>query len=424
MADCQSNPGVARLEVLMTRYPVSLILLLVVAGCGDPSPAPPPVRSSGGSAAGLSPVVTDPPGEPPAEMAWIPGGAFEMGTRDPSGKPDEFPPHTVELDGFYMDTHEVTNREFGRFVEATGFVTAAEKKPDFSSVREGSKRTQDKILPELNHPGSICMKQGLKPGDIDPQLGAYSWWEYVPGANWRHPEGPASSIEKRMDHPVVHVSWHDVNAYCRWAGKRLPTEAEWEYAARGGLEGQTYPWGNVRNPEGKWLTNIWQGAFPVKNTNDDGFLSAAPVGSFPKNGYGLVDMAGNVWEWCQDNYTADYYGDSPRRNPPGPEESRDPDEPDTLADVVEDDRMHTPYEDLEDKTVVAMLHKMLDSIDNREADILRFRFGFGVGGEMRTLEDVGEKFGVTRERVRQIQNVALGRLRRLITKFEHIENHH
>ena len=142
----------------MTRYPVSLIMLLVVAGCGDPSPAPPPVRSSGGSAAGLSPVVIDPPGEPPAEMAWIPGGAFEMGTRDPSGKPDEFPPHTVELDGFYMDTHEVTNREFRRFVEATGFVTAAEKKPDFSSVREGSKRTQDKILPELNHPGSICMK--------------------------------------------------------------------------------------------------------------------------------------------------------------------------------------------------------------------------------------------------------------------------
>tara|TARA_B100000029_G_scaffold232239_3_gene229661 strand:- start:18 stop:1139 length:1122 start_codon:yes stop_codon:yes gene_type:complete len=317
----------------MNRCAFCVIVLLVMPGCGTGASSPSPTRSIGQTDEKLPPVVTEAPADAPAGMVWIPGGQFEMGTRDPQGKPDEFPPHAVELDGFFMDTHEVTNREFERFVRATGYVTAAEKKPDFSSVREGSKRTQDKILPELNRPGSICMKKGLKASEIDPSLGAYSWWEYVPGANWRHPEGPDSSIETRMDHPVVHVSWHDVTAYCDWAGKRLPTEAEWEFAARGGLEGMTYPWGNERKPEGRWMMNIWQGAFPVKNTNEDGFLTSAPVGRFKENKYGLFDMSGNVWEWCQDNYTADYYSESPRRNPPGPEESRDPDEPDILKRI-------------------------------------------------------------------------------------------
>jgi formylglycine-generating enzyme required for sulfatase activity len=312
---------------------IPVVVVVTVVGCGQSAPLTPPVRSGDGSDPRLPPVVTERPAEVPEGMVWIPGDVFEMGTRDGGSNDDEFPPHKVELDGFYIDVYEVTNAEFDRFVTASGYVTAAEKKPDFSSVREGSKRTEAKILPELNRPGSICMKQGLKPGEIDPQLGAYGWWEYVPGANWRHPEGPESSIVDRMDHPVVHVSWHDVNAYCRWAGKRLPTEAEWEFAARGGLDGKTYPWGDERNPGGKWLNNIWQGAFPVKNDNEDGHLATSPVGVFPKNGYGLFDMSGNVWEWCHDNYTADYYSDSPRRNPQGPEESYDPDEPDILKRI-------------------------------------------------------------------------------------------
>ena len=306
-----------------------------LSGCDD-SRATPPTRASDvadeSDEAG-GPLVTEPPGKLPEEMVWIPGGTFLMGSREPS-ESDAYPPHRVDLDGFWMDTHEVTNTQFERFVEATGYVTAAEKKPDLSSVRDGSKRREQKILPELNRPGSICPIPNLKKEDLDPNLGAYAWWRYVPGANLRHPEGPGSSIADRMAHPVVHVSWHDVQAYCRWAGKRLPTEAQWEYAARGGLAGAVFPWGNERNPDKReWLLNIYQGDFPVKNTVEDGFETTAPVGSFPPNGYGLFDMSGNIWEWVQDNYTAHYYDDSPRRNPPGPESSLDPDEPDIMKRV-------------------------------------------------------------------------------------------
>ncbi|MDP7275773.1 MAG: formylglycine-generating enzyme family protein [Planctomycetaceae bacterium] len=304
-------------------------------GCSDRSQTAPPTRASDAAdesdQAGGS-LVKEPSADAPEGMVWIPGGTFMMGSRD-SSEQDAYPPHRVDLDGFWMDTCEVTNAQFQRFVGATGYVTAAEKKPDLSAVRKGSKRTEEQILPELNRPGSICLIPNLKKEDLDPNLGAYAWWQYVPGANWRHPEGPGTSIADLMSHPVVHVSWHDVQAYCRWAGKRLPSEAQWEYAARGGLEGAVFPWGNQRNPDKKWLHNIYQGDFPVNNTIDDGFKTTAPVGSFPANGYGLFDMSGNIWEWVQDNYTAHYYDDSPRRNPPGPESSLDPDEPDILKRV-------------------------------------------------------------------------------------------
>jgi sulfatase modifying factor 1 len=158
-------------------------------------------------------------------------------------------------------------------------------------------------------------------------LWPYRLWGYVKGANWAHPSGPDSNIDATLDHPVVHVNWDDANAYAKWAGKRLPTEAEWEYAARGGTEGQAYPWGNEQLPNGKWMHNVWQGEFPYKNENLDGFIESAPVKSFAPNGYGLYDMSGNVWEWCSDWYLPDYYAFSPRKNPQGPDYSNDPNEP-------------------------------------------------------------------------------------------------
>ena len=265
------------------------------------------------------------------EMVFLPGGRFTMGAID--SQPDEFPPHEVELDGFWIDLHEVTNRQFAEFVEATGYVTTAERPPELRSLQPGADRETLKILPEMNKPGSICSYQPKSRDEIDPEKGAYSWWQYVAGADWKHPDGPASSIEDRMDHPVVHVSWLDAMEYCKWAGKDLPTEAQWEYAARGGRKNQMYPWGSSRNPDGKWLHNIWQGEFPVKNTGDDGFLNTSPVGSFPANGFGLFDVSGNVWEWCKDYYQPEYYSDSPRSNPPGPLSSFDPMDPAVIKRV-------------------------------------------------------------------------------------------
>ena len=258
-------------------------------------------------------------------MTWIPAGRFKMG--EINTVPDEFPPHDVELDGFWMDVTEVTNRQFKAFVDATGYVTTAERPPELRSIQPGSELENVTILPEFNKPGSICSLQLESRDDIDPAKGAYSWWQYLPGADWKHPEGPESGIEDRMEHPVVHVSWLDAQEFCKWAGKQLPTEAQWEYAARGGRSGQTYPWGNERNPDGKWLHNIWQGEFPIEDKGEDGFTRTAPVRSFPPNDYGLFEISGNVWEWCSDYYQPEYYAESPRRNPPGPDSSFDPQEP-------------------------------------------------------------------------------------------------
>jgi formylglycine-generating enzyme required for sulfatase activity len=259
--------------------------------------------------------------EPPDGMVWIPTGTFKMGSE--TGPADGRPIHEVEVDGFWIDETEVTNAEFARFVEVTGYVTVAERKPDPKDFPG--------VPAEQLVPGAVVFSAPPGPVSLDNAL---QWWRWQPGASWRHPSGPGSSIEKIMDHPVVQVCWEDAAAYAKWADKRLPSEAEWERAARGGVEAQTYVWGNEKHPGGKWMANVFSGEFPQHNTNVDGHEYTSPVKSFPPNAFGLYDMSGNVWEWTADWYRPDYYTKSPAKNPQGPADSHDPDEPQALKKVT------------------------------------------------------------------------------------------
>lgn len=268
----------------------------------------------------------------PKGMVWIPSGQFRMGKA--SDMEDEQPIHLVKLDGFWMDKTEVTNRQFREFADATGYQTIAERKlrrEDF----EGKVPDLSLIRDEDLEPASICFNPHFDRASLrkDYPNWPLQVWTIIKGASWRNPEGPDSTIDNRLDHPVVHIAWDDAVAYCEWAGKRLPTEAEWEYAARGGMENQDYPWGAERNPRGKWLNNIWQGTFPENNRNEDGFMTSSPVATFPANAFGLHDMSGNVWEWCHDWYRPDYYAMSPAANPWGPSDSFDPNEPNIAKKV-------------------------------------------------------------------------------------------
>jgi formylglycine-generating enzyme required for sulfatase activity len=254
-------------------------------------------------------------------MVWIPGGEFWMG--GPDGFPDAQPSHRVSVDGFWMDRTEVTNAQYAAFVAATRYVTVAERTP----------RAEDYpgALPEMLVPGSAVFVATGRPVPLGDQL---RWWRYVKGADWRHPEGPGSGIRGRDRYPVVHVAYEDAVAYARWQGGRLPTEAEWERAARGGLDRQPYVWGSEFRPGGRYQANTWQGRFPARDEGADGHAGLSAVGSYPPNAYGLVDMAGNVWEWCADWYRPDYYAalaaaGPVARNPQGPPDSFDPDEPGT-----------------------------------------------------------------------------------------------
>jgi sulfatase modifying factor 1 len=261
-------------------------------------------------------------------MVFIKAGTFMMGGDNKQAAPDEYPKHKVTVSAFWMDEHEVTNNQFERFVKATGYVTTAERKPDWNALKKqlppGTPKPDDSLL----QAASLVFKQ---PGKIVPINDYSQWWVWKKGADWRHPHGPGSNIKDKGNYPVVHVSWFDAVNYCKWAGKRLPTEAEWEWAARGGLANKTYPWGNEPVDEGQPKANTWQGSFPYTNTLRDKFFYTAPVASFKPNGFGLYDMAGNVWEWCADYYNNTYYSTINKlngiSNPKGPSVSYDPDEP-------------------------------------------------------------------------------------------------
>jgi len=272
---------------------------------------------------------SQPPGAAPAGMVWIPGGEFSMGstaeTESLCGQPgltrDALPVHRVYVDGFWMDATEVTNEEFEKFAKATGYITIAERTP--------TKEEYPTAPPENLVAGSTVFTPTPQPVPLN---NFYQWWRYEKGANWRHPEGPESDLKGREKFPAVHIAYDDAVAYAKWAGKRLPTEAEWEFAARGGRAGQVYSWGNDLKSGDKWMANIYQGRFPMEDKGEDGFPGIAPVAQFPANGYGLHDMAGNVWEWCSDWYRPDAYAsrsDSAvaARNPQGPDTPFDPSEP-------------------------------------------------------------------------------------------------
>jgi len=262
-------------------------------------------------------------------MLWISGGEFSMGAQDASdmnhvgmmATTDSRPVHRVYVDGFFMDKTDVTNSAFEKFVNATGYLTVAERKP----------RAED--FPGAPPENLIAGAVVFSPPDHPVALNShFQWWNYVPGANWRHPSGPKSDIQGKENYPVVQIAYEDALAYAKWAGKRLPTESEWEFAARGGAAGKPYVWGDEFRPNGRWMANTHQGQFPVEDTGADGYIGIAPVAQYSPNGYGLYDMAGNVWQWTSDWYRPDYYQQIANagriaRNPQGPATSYDPQEP-------------------------------------------------------------------------------------------------
>ena len=310
-----------------------LFIILLVASCQQ-KPKPPeqtaghsctPINSRFSAASDQNSHSNS--NQSTADMVLIPGGTFDMGADDDRAWRDEYPKHEVQIDSFWMDIHEVTNAQFEAFVKATGYITTAEKAVDWDEIKQelppGTPRPDDSQLA----PASLVFVATQNPVPLD---NVSQWWRWKKGANWRHPEGPESDIVGKDNYPVVHVSWFDAVAYCNWAGKRLPTEAEWEYASRGGLQNNPYAWGDEDLLEGKPKANTWEGNFPYQNKERDGFYLSAPVSTYAPNSYGLFDMSGNVWEWCADWYDENYYetlAGQTTVNPKGPETSYDSNEP-------------------------------------------------------------------------------------------------
>lgn len=273
----------------------------------------------------------------PEGMVWIPGGQFLMGNASTQARPNELPAHAVRISGFWIDIYDVTNADFKRFADAAGYVTTAERKPKWEDLRK-------QLPPGIPEPDDAALVPGgmvFVGTDAPVQLSDWArWWRYVPGADWRHPLGPDSGIAGKDRYPVTQVSHDDAVAYARWAGKRLPTEAQWEYAARGGLEQAEYAWGNEFAPNGKKMANSWDDharQFPVIPGDEKVQVGTMPVGSFPPNGYGLYDMAGNVWQWCTDWYRIDAFAIEAKRgvvtDPQGPADSYDTEDVDVPADA-------------------------------------------------------------------------------------------
>jgi formylglycine-generating enzyme required for sulfatase activity len=311
-------------ECCVTSPPSRLATLL-----GVPVTAPATTAPAGATTADAA----------PAGMVWIPGGEFVMGDSAGTGMEWERPAHKVRVDGFFMDTHEVTNAQFRKFVEATGYVTVAERPLVWEEIQKQLPPGTPKPPDDKLKPGSLLFRMTRGPVPLGGHGDWAQWWEMVQGVDWKHPEGPGSNLDGRDNYPVVHVCYDDALAYAKWAGKRLPTEAEWEFAARGGLDRKQFIWGDDAVSETHPQGNFWQGRFPYENTKADGHITAAPVGQFKPNGYGLYDMGGNVWEWCSDWYDADYYARLAAKggvaeNPQGPDRSFDPVEPTVPKRVI------------------------------------------------------------------------------------------
>jgi formylglycine-generating enzyme required for sulfatase activity len=334
----KSSPGsrTGKKSTATTRTTLAAMAIALMSALARPTAEAQPVTNAAAltnaAASPFAPTIpnkTPAPGLAPEGMVWIPGGEFSMGCEVPSegvctmatmnSVHDAQPIHRAYVDGFWMDTNDVTNAKFEKFVKATGYVTVAEIAP--------TKEQFPTAPPENLVAGSTVFTPTT---NAVPLNDYFQWWSYVHGANWRHPTGPDSDLKGKENYPVVQIAYADAVAYAKWAGKRLPTEAEWEFAARGGLSGKTYAWGDEFRPGGKWMANIYTGQFPYKDTGEDGFAGVAPAGQYPPNGYGLFDMAGNVWQWCSDWYRPDYYarlklaGVVVARNPRGPAASYSP----------------------------------------------------------------------------------------------------